>query len=376
MKLSVFGLICIGILCTLSPASAESEYEPALEIGALSIPSTPAFEILGVSPSSVARPGSAKELVVSLFSAARDGDSAFPRNLSVEFSPFWWTYHPDLTWNEYVKEDDLTANILRTFSFSLATSETKRKIEGAEVEGTGFGFGFRTSLLKGSPSSEAKKNKNKLVNFFQDHVDAIIPDDPSGLPRSKEGVGMVAFDGISDPKLSREVQSLQEAFRNSNLYNIGSRIEFGGAISYNFPDDKWKEGEFNSAGAWLTCAYRTKEDSPLHSFDFLGVFRYLWNEVNDENLSTYDLGGRIIWMSPRDNLPLSASVEYVYRFASENEKEDSDKLSFIAEYRASKTWSLFASLGKTFDQDFEGDEDFVAIFGINLGYGKGPVVTP
>jgi hypothetical protein len=372
---SVCGLIFLLLFGLHSMASGEV-FNSQLELGSLNIPDSPAFEVLGVSPSSVSRPGSARELAVSLFSSSLKQDSTFPRNLAVEFSPYWWSYHPELTWKTYNPEgENIGNNILQTFTVSLATSKTTSTINSIEVDGTGAGLGFRTSLLKGKPSKKGQLSYDAVKKVMQENVDAIIPDDISTLPKDANGNRIIDLEKIADPAAFKKIQVAVDDFRKANLNRVGWRLELASAASIDFPQDKSSGSKMKSAGAWLTTTYRTDEGSFLDHFDFLGVFRYLSHNADVGSFPTYDIGGRIIWISANDNLPLSASAEYVYRFVSKGDLVDTKKISFIAEYRVDKTWSLFASLGQAFDPNFKSKENFVSLFGINFGYGKGPVVS-
>jgi len=341
-----------------------------LELGSLAIPDSPAFEVLGVSPSTVARPGSARELAISFLSSSIKGNSEFPRNLAIEFSPYWWSYHPDLTWEDFINDHNIGANLTQTLSISIATAQTHIVDNGIDIAGTGLGFGLRTSLRKGQPSKKAIAQKEKMQKLFQNISENAIPDDISTSPKDENGNPYIE---LSDTDL-KKIENAQKDFRQANLNRVGWRLELASAVSYDFPDDKWDDGDFKNTGFWVNSAYRTDEGSFLDSFDFLGVIRYLWNDADDGSFSTFDIGARIVWLSKNDDLPLSTSVEYVYRFVSDGDRKDTDTLMFIGEYRVNKTWSLFASFGKSFDSEFEGNEDFVTLIGINLGYGKGPVV--
>ena len=333
-----------------------------------SVPDTPAFEVLGVSPSSVARPGSVHELVTTLFSSSRENDSSFPKNLAIEFSPYWWSYHPDLTWDQF-NDEKIADNLLRTLSFSLATAKTTTAIAG-QPETTGLGIGFRTSLLKGTPSKNGKTAHDNVKNYFQNNVDALIPDNIDALPKDSAGNRILNVDKIADAR----IQAVLEDFRKANLNRVGLRVEVAGASAFEYEDDNTSQARTKSAGAWINAAYRTDSDTALHQLDFLGVVRYLWNHTADGKVKTYDIGGRIIWISPKDDFPLSLSAEYVRRFVLEKDSQDTKKIVLITEYRVDKTTSVFATFGQDFDQNYQGGKPFVSLFGINLALGKGPVV--
>lgn len=362
--------LCVALMCI---NVAYGEEKQLLEVGSFTAPDSPAFEALGVSPSSVARPGSAKELAVSLFSSSVQKGS-FPRNLAIEFSPYWWTYHTDLTWNLLnPKEEIIANNLLQTFSVSIATSKTTSIIDDVEVEGTGLGVGARVSLLKGRPSKAGFAAYEKVKTVLAEHADELIPDDISSLPQDENGNRIVDLNDFTEEV--KTIGRALETFRSANRDRVGLRLELAGAGAFDFPEDKSEQEKLKSVGVWMTAAYRTDEGSFLDRLDFLGVFRFLRNRAATDFFETYDLGARIFWTHANPNFPFSASTEYVHRYMSGSAKQDSEKFTFIAEYRVNKDWSIFASAGQTFDQNFDGNENFATLFGLNFGYGKGPVVA-
>ncbi len=367
MKKILLLIVAVMLLSPVGITYGEGQVQ-SLDVGSLSVPDTPAFEVLGVSPSSVARPGSVHELATTLFSSSRENDSSFPNNLAVEFSPYWWSYHPDLTWDDFNAEK-VTDNLLRTLSFSLATTKTTTAIAGQPVK-TSLGIGFRASLLKGSPSKKGKTAYDNVKKYFQNNADALIPDNPDALPKDAAGNRILDVDKIADAS----IQAVLEDFRKANLNRVGLRVEVAGASAFDFENDDTSQARTKSAGAWIDAAYRTDSDSALDQFDFLGVFRYLWNHTADVQVKTYDIGGRIIWISSKDDFPLALSAEYVHRFVLEKDKQDTEKIALITEYRVDKTTSIFATFGQDFDQNYQGNKPFVSLFGINLAFGKGPVV--
>ena len=83
------------------------------------------------------------------------------------------------------------------------------------------------------------------------------------------------------------------------------------------------------------------------------------------------MGGRILWICPRDDFPIIISAEYIFRRATDDDCQDSEKFAFIIEYKINETWSVFARVGKAFDLEFEGSEESVSQFGLNFGFEKG-----
>ena len=106
---------------------------------------------------------------------------------------------------------------------------------------------------------------------------------------------------------------------------------------------------------------------------FLGVGRFIRDDVESGTVDKKDLGARLIWKGDEDSgVPAALSVEYVRRFVTGD--ADTDKLVAVLEYRIPfEGISLVAIYGKTLESDFTGREDLVSTLGINFGFGRGPI---
>ncbi|WP_299112159.1 hypothetical protein [uncultured Winogradskyella sp.] len=134
-----------------------------LDLTELKAPSSPAFTILGVQPTEIARPTTFDAFKANLFDNFSDENGfSIPQNLALEFSPYWLFNHKNLTFDKLLDPslNSVWTNIARNSSISIATMDIENQIEDDMVSsGTRLGIGYRTLILSGSPSN---KNKEKL----------------------------------------------------------------------------------------------------------------------------------------------------------------------------------------------------------------------
>ena len=334
---------------------------PEITIDELRAPISPAFTLLDVSPSSVERPNTPRALALSLLSTTERSNGDFPKDLAIEFAPYWFVSHPSLTFEKYYSPAPIEQIMLRSLSISLATTDIDNQDNGDQDDGTRASVGVRFFLRSGGPASSLSAKVKKLKETQLAFLD-LVPDTP-GEPINTESAAY--------KKLEAELRSAGEAVRQLDKERVGWVIEFAGAISVDFPEDDTSEADMSRAGVWLTPSYRTaNEKSLLHSFTFVGVSRYIWDDSSEDTENIFDLGGRVIWKSVY--IPISLSVEYIHRFMDES--GDTNKFVGVLEYKLFNFLSLIASYGKNFDDGFSGDDDLIATAGIKFGFGKGPIL--
>lgn len=119
-------------------------------------PESPAFVLLGLSPSSVERPTTPRAFAVSLVSNFTEGTSAvIPKNFALDAAPFWMFHQPDLT---YESIRGYSSGILRNLTVSLATSTPDADGDAEEANestpdtaedatATSLALGVRSSLV-------------------------------------------------------------------------------------------------------------------------------------------------------------------------------------------------------------------------------------
>lgn len=181
-----------------------------------------------------------------------------------------------------------------------------------------------------------------------------------------------------DSKLRADLSALADELSDLDKQSVWS-VEFASAVTYDFFDDDFTEAEFSRAGTWVNVAYNpqkfyktsgekdTERPKPVNQLGFLVSARYIYDEI-EENDHLFDLGGRMIWEHPTFGVKFSG--EYMQRFGDGSD----ERIVAMLEYPVNDTYSVFASYGKTFENDFIGDDDLVAILGVNIGWGQGPTM--
>ncbi len=170
-----------GILVTfIIYAQENAENEITLED--LASPNAPAFTILGLNPTEVNKPSSAKPLILGLANAYDKGGLA--DNVAIEFSPFWVFPHPNLTFEKYYRNrlpdeklfsgivKNTGSTILQSSSISIATSIFENDIDTVDARNVSAGLRFQILAGKAPPAYDSVYVKyltvSKLEQVFKD----------------------------------------------------------------------------------------------------------------------------------------------------------------------------------------------------------------
>jgi hypothetical protein len=134
-----------------TPDDVRADAEKVPEFDKIRTPDSPAFTLLGVTPTQIERPNTPKEVVVSLGTFVSKDSLTIPEKLALEFSPYWIWSHPRLTLADYGRTD--WRNIYRNLTLSIGTSTaTATTIDMAgmpvDVSNTDLAVGFRTHLYQ------------------------------------------------------------------------------------------------------------------------------------------------------------------------------------------------------------------------------------
>jgi hypothetical protein len=150
--------------CLLSSTSraqaADDDATPSLN--SLLTPDSPAFVILGVSPTTIQRPTTPKAVATSLLSAFSSHGRTLVPNYALEVAPYWLASHPQLSWDALAKNS--FSNPLQTLTISVATSgpgspsDETTNATGAPSSSSSAApraaLGLRSTLVKGEPDQQ------------------------------------------------------------------------------------------------------------------------------------------------------------------------------------------------------------------------------
>jgi hypothetical protein len=158
-------LLAGAILCQLIVASnARSDDTPSLN--SLVTPDSPAFVILGVSPTAIQRPTTPKALATSLLSAFSSTGQTLVPNYALEVAPYWLESHPQTTWAEVAKNSFATPLQTLTLSFATSSSSSPTSLSTAmsgsttQVVSPGApkaALGLRTTIHQGTVNPKSLK---------------------------------------------------------------------------------------------------------------------------------------------------------------------------------------------------------------------------
>lgn len=352
---------------------AEENKEIEVKLDEFRVPDAPALSIIGSPKIEISKPATPRAFGLSLIQSASNSESVIPRNFAIDVAPYWWSKRTFNTLDDYIcKSNDkkipeaLTCDkigfgesLVRSLTFSIASSGAD------EDKDTRVGLGLRFSIIPG-----------EINPAFIKKLDSISPENLCIFKIGEQGENQPLV-GAELEKCRKDkfenLTNIGKELQQLNATRVGWQLDFASASALDFKENNFDNAEFTRFGTWLTASYRpTKREGEASSVTFLGIGRYLYNDFKDKGDNLFDLGGRLVW-SPTKN-PLSASVEYLRRFGD----DEDDRLVALAEYKFNDTYSIFASFGKGFEEDFTGNEDLVTFLGINIGLGQKPkaVVTP
>ena len=138
-----------------------------IELEELSTPSTPAFSILDLSPTSISRPTLGKTFLMSLANGLDNNNIV--SDVAIETTPYWWVSRPGLTYEKYYgldtdsASDNIFNQISSTLSLSFATSDASPDIDS--IDSRYLAGGLRFQVLKGQPSQSFKNAYHNLLEY-------------------------------------------------------------------------------------------------------------------------------------------------------------------------------------------------------------------
>lgn len=312
----------------------------------LSVPESPAFTVLGVTPDTVTRPTTAREFATSFLNGV-DQKGNFQTGVAMDFAPYLTFFGDETDLAEY-KKSRITRFLART-QFSFATT----KGASEEDKSARLALGLRLTLFdKGDPRldelldscyvAELARNDDRLEEFDQPPGPE-LPEVEATRLKNREAV------------LADAVKPCNEVARKRNWNATGWIV--GAAPSWISESGETKKFKWNGAGVWTSFAYGFEGVEALKDNSQLILHaRYRSNEIvpdteNEGELLSQDsffFGGRLR-MSPSSGAKTIFSVEgnYIRTRVNKGLFDNSSRFSLGLERRiADGIWFTLALGGQ------------------------------
>lgn len=405
--------LILSILICFSIALLHAQDDTTVHIEVLKAPASPAFNMLGIAPSSIERPTDITAFMASIQTNTGNFTS-FPKNYAVEIAPFLLFRRTGPTLKDY-KSTNLKDVIPQTFQLSLGVSQQNADGEISE-EPDAFprgAIGFRVSLARREWTDETDKKYNALHAAQAVLLDKITQNDltveltaleqqlagkmaemrvignnPDLTPerkaellrqilpemnKIKDSISLAKNALINKLDASRTVEQLATSFEIKR--KAGFYLDFEGGMVVDFPDRRFNYSTVSKAGVWLTGGF----DGHEQALSILAIARYLYQPdkifadatgaVKTDDISTFDFGGRLLLNALKGKFNLSS--ELIYRSVINNDVIDPNwRVVFNLEYTVGSNQKLTFGIGKNFDGTITKSGNLVAALNFIKGFGS------
>jgi hypothetical protein len=368
----------LGISCILISMGVSGQFIDGrrIDLNNISIPSSPGFILLDESPTILDRPASPKAFAVNIYNAFKQS-GGFPTNYGVEFTPFWYFQHPNMTalkFLGYNAEGDQQLPFSHIRKASLNIAYVKQPDTGSAAGISNLAFGVRTNLfsLRSKRNIQAIKSSNdavvEILNAFNMEIVMLDIEDTNYQAKVQELVD--AFE--NDPGLIAAEESLQEQIAVKPVF----AVDLAFAYSMFFLENTISKQHFGRLGIWTTVNYSAplvKDPVPTSYFHVYGIFRYLQDGTTMDStgsfsrVSNLDFGGK----AELEIKNLNLALEYIYR-----QEEDATGNNYRAvgslSYRLSNSVAITAAFGRNFGEKY----NLITLFGMSFGFNSGNETAP
>ncbi|MGH7469224.1 MAG: hypothetical protein ACRENP_14810 [Longimicrobiales bacterium] len=292
--------IWTGILlaCALTPALTGAQQKAIPEFDKLRTPSSPAFVILGLSPTRIQRPNTPATVAASFLEDFGNPGGLLPNAYAIEVAPYWLFPHPTLTLDTYARGGPAT--FVRNFTVSIGTSDS------TAANGSGrrmLSAGLRTMLVSARDTAanssnpciaEAQHAAAQLSRLVGAAVTAFVLKNPTAPEAVIDSVRKAAFEKAqaeAPPEVRRQIEATTTNCVGVLSVNRGFILDAAGAAAWSFGDGTWETGRTARLGLWLTPAYQFGA-----GYSVVGIASGAFQGLDaDTTASVVDLGVRGIF---------------------------------------------------------------------------------
>jgi hypothetical protein len=254
----------ILLLASVSPAAAQPPQLPQLPGFApdaaerlkkisnamvdLSVPPSPAFNVLGLTPENIDHPTSARRLATALVNGV-DRQGQLQTGIAIDTAPYLLAFGDRITLTDYAPRpmhnrfDHYIVRLLSRFSVSAASA----KATGSDDKAIRVALGFRLTIWdNGDPRTDSK-----LLDCFTTELPA-LPGPPATLEEAQSPARQVLLASFA-PRWAAAAEACREKARNRNWNNSSWIV--AGAPTFFSGDGSLSNLDASGGGVWTTVAY-------------------------------------------------------------------------------------------------------------------------
>ncbi len=386
-------------------ATAQLTIDSTVNLDLLASPASPAFNILGISLNDVERPTDIGSFSLSV-QEATNNFTRLPQSYAFQVAPFLLGKRK-YTLNEF----DNGAYAFKQ-SFEISAGYTHQGPKGLEdvdsLKTTKLGLGIKFSIVRPQWTGATRKNYTNLVAAQQALLAAYhaleekqkdkrdrIQKDRNELKELEATPTLSAEEKARFAFLVDELNTLEEEMNeeaNSSLVSTaafdqakkaatsvkserkGFFLDFSGGFALDFPGNRFNNSKVYRGGIWFTGGHENGNSG----LSVLAIARYLYNPetifadsenlLKGDNVSTFDMGARMILDASQQKL--SFSTEAIYRSVLGNERvKPSWRLVFNAGYDIGFNKKISFAFGRDFDGTISKGGNLVAALNFIAGFG-------
>jgi len=347
-----------------NPINRDEKGSTAFAAVDLSVPESPAFTVLGVTPETVIRPTSPRAFATSLLNGV-DTNGNFQSGLAMDFVPYLLVAGDELTLRKY--QSSPIVRLLSRSQFSFATT----KGASEDDKSMRLALGLHVTLFdRGDPRMD--ETLMDCLSTFRlppppTQLECELPDNPTQADRDAFKKCQETFEAARQQRLIQ----VQEAIEFNNSVSTRCRNEaqkqnwnrsswiIGAAPSWISKDGQTKNMQWNGGGFWTSLGYGFEGVPGLEDKSQLILHARYRNreQVPDPDTTGAFLSQDSLFFGARfrhGSPTFNGSFEYTFlrsRFAGQR-YDNSSRLSLGFERRiAGDTWFNLSLGGETGRQD-------------------------
>lgn len=398
-KFFLIALLSFSTACVLGQQESS---DSTIDLNVLNAPSNPAFNLMGISPSSIDKPSDLNAFKLSVQNATNNFKK-LPSNYAVELAPGILFRKKSQTLQQFnsVKFSDV---FWQSLSLSIGMAQATDNDDGDTKDTVSFtklGFGVKFSIIRPKWNSGPidtfysylKKtheeylklaerdidNNEQVISLKKKMADAVntheIVTINQQLKKVRDSIINTFEDSKKSENLNKASAKLKEYAKGLKIERIGAFLDFATGVALDFPDNKFNHSLVSKAGAWLTGGY----ENGNKGFSVAGITRYLFQpdkifadntgKIATADISTFDAGAKISLTAFKGKF--NVSTEAIYRSVLNRDViKPSWRLTFNAEYDLGiKNQKITLAIGRNFDGTVTKDGTLIAAINFVKGFG-------